>query len=74
MIQYEPIEKWHLAGIINLCKAEGWTSYMEDYETTWRVLTAPGVCTVAAIEGKEVVGFVQMQSEMSKQNPLRVNR
>lgn len=63
MIQYEPIEKWHLAEIINLCKAEAWTSYMENQETTWRVLTAPGVCTVVSIEGKEVVGFIQMQSD-----------
>jgi len=63
MIQYEPIEKRHLAGIINLCKTEGWTSYTEDHETSWRVLTAPGVCTVVAIEGKEVVGFVQTQSD-----------
>jgi len=63
MIQYEPIEKWHLAGIIELCKAEGFFSYTEERDTTWRVLTAPGVCTVVAIEGKEVVGFVQMQSD-----------
>jgi len=63
MIQYEPIEKWYLAGIINLCKAEAWTSYTENQETTWRVLTAPGVYTVVAIEGKQVVGFIQMQSD-----------
>ena len=62
-IQYEPIEKWHLTGITNLCKNEGWKSYMEDHETTWRVLTAPGVCAIVAIIYKEVVGFVQMQSD-----------
>ena len=63
MTQYEPIQKCHLAGIVNLCKTEDWPSYTENPGTTWRALTAPGVCTVVAFEGKEVVGFVQMQSD-----------
>ena len=62
-IRYLPIEKPHLAGVIRLCKAEGWSSYTKDPETTWRVLTAPGVTTVVAVEGEEVVGFAQMQSD-----------
>lgn len=62
-IRYEPIQKNHLTGIIDLCRAEDWPSYTENSEKTWRVLTAPGVCTVVALEGEEVVGFVQMQGD-----------
>ena len=34
-----------------------------DPEITWEALTAPGVCTVVSVEGDEVVGFAQMQSD-----------
>lgn len=62
-IRYELIQKNHLAGILDLCKAEDWPSYTEDSEKSWRVLTAPGVWTVVALKGEEVVGFIEMQSD-----------
>ena len=36
---------------------------MHDAATTWQVLTAPGVRTVVAVDGAEVVGFAQVQSD-----------
>ncbi len=62
-IKYEPIQKSHLTGIVNLCKAADSPSYTENSEKTWKVLTAPGAYTVVGLKGKEVVGFVQMQSD-----------
>lgn len=63
MIQYKPVEKQHLAGIIDLCKVENWPSYIKDPKFTWRVLTAPGVTTMVAVDSHKIVGFVQMQSD-----------
>jgi ribosomal protein S18 acetylase RimI-like enzyme len=53
----------HLAGVLRLCAAEGWPSFPEDPERAVRVLTAPGVTTVVAVEGDEVVGFAQLFSD-----------
>ena len=63
MIRYMPIERRHLEGVIRLCEVEGWESYTKDLEATWRALIAPGVTTIVAIDDKEVIGFVQMQSD-----------
>lgn len=63
MIEYRLIERGDLAGVIKLCEAEPWPSYTKDAERTWKVLTAPGVYTVVAVEGDEVAGFAQMQSD-----------
>jgi ribosomal protein S18 acetylase RimI-like enzyme len=63
MVRLETITRECLADIIELCRAEGWTSYMEDPEVTWRALTAPGVTTIVARDGNEVVGFAQILSD-----------
>ncbi|MGB3478172.1 MAG: GNAT family N-acetyltransferase [bacterium] len=63
MIQYKPFEKKHLAEVIRLCEVENWPSYIKDPEFTWRVLTAPGVTTMVAVDSNKIVGFVQMQSD-----------
>ncbi len=62
-IQYVPVERKHLAGIVQLFEAEGWTSYAEDPATTWRVLTAVGSVALVAVEDGAVVGIVQMLSD-----------
>ena len=62
-IRYIPIERCHLAEIIDLCRVENWPSYIHDDETTWRVLTAPGVTAMVAVDSNKVIGFVQMQSD-----------
>jgi predicted N-acetyltransferase YhbS len=53
----------HLDGVLRLCEAEGWPSFPEDPERAVRVLTAPGVTTVVAVEGGDVVGFAQLFSD-----------
>jgi ribosomal protein S18 acetylase RimI-like enzyme len=53
----------HLDGVLDLCRAEGWPSLPEDPERAVRVLTAPGVTTVVAVDGDRVVGFAQMFSD-----------
>ena len=58
-----PYERSDLEGVIALCAAEGWASYVEDPERTDRVLVAPGVTTVVAREGGDVVGFASVQSD-----------
>ena len=62
-IKYVSIEKKYLPAIINLCRVENWPSYIKDPEFTWRVLTAPGVTTMVAVDSDKVVGFAQMQSD-----------
>ena len=58
-----PIAREHLDGVIRLCEIEQYPSYIQDAERTWRALTAPGVCTVVAVQDGGVVGFAQMQSD-----------
>jgi predicted N-acetyltransferase YhbS len=53
----------HLEAILSLCEAERWPSFPEDPERAVRVLTAPGVTTVVAIQDDHVVGFAQMLSD-----------
>ena len=56
-------EEGHLEGVLRLCVAEGWPSLPEDPARAVRVLTAPGVTTVVAVEGGAVVGFAQLFSD-----------
>lgn len=53
----------HLDGVLRLCVAEGWPSFPEDPQRAERILMAPGVTTVVAIEGEEVVGFAELFSD-----------
>jgi ribosomal protein S18 acetylase RimI-like enzyme len=62
-LSIEPFAQAHLDGLIELVAAEGWTEYSDDAERTYRALTAPGVTTLVAIDGKHVVGAIQVQSD-----------
>ena len=58
-----PFVEEHLDGVIRLCVAEGWPSFPDDPERAIRVLTAPGVTTVIALDNGEVVGFAELFSD-----------
>jgi len=62
-VEYVPVGREHLEGLIRLCQVEGYPSYTQDSERTWRALTAPGVSTLVAVLDGRVVGFAQMQSD-----------
>jgi ribosomal protein S18 acetylase RimI-like enzyme len=62
-ISIEPFTQIHLGGLIALVAAEGWTEYTDDAERTRCALTAPGVTTLVAIAGEELVGAIQVQSD-----------
>jgi len=62
-ISYSSVSRSHLDGIIEICRIEGWTSFHTDPERTWRVLTAPGVIAVVALDRELVVGFAYVQSD-----------
>jgi ribosomal protein S18 acetylase RimI-like enzyme len=57
------LSRTHLAGIVALCRQEGWPSYGTDPRRTWRALNAPGVTSVVAIDDETVVGFAYLQSD-----------
>ena len=59
----EPFARARLDGLIALVAAEGWNEYTHDVERTYRALTAPGVTTLVAIAGDQVVGAIQVQSD-----------
>ena len=69
-VEYKPIERENLAGVVKLSQAEGWPSFAADPKRAWAALTAPGVTTIIAIDGDEVIGFAQMQSDGSIQAHL----
>jgi ribosomal protein S18 acetylase RimI-like enzyme len=56
-------ERRHLEGIVALCREEGWPSFPEDRLRADRVLRAPGVTSVVAVEGEAVIGFAYLQSD-----------
>jgi predicted N-acetyltransferase YhbS len=62
-MDYVAFTEEHLAGVLKLCEAEGWPSFPADPARAVRALTAPGVVTVVAVEGGEVVGFAQMLTD-----------
>ena len=62
-IAIEPFTGAHLDGVIALVAAEGWTEYGDDVERTDQALTAPGVTTLVAIAGRDLVGVIQVQSD-----------
>ncbi|WUJ68511.1 GNAT family N-acetyltransferase [Kribbella soli] len=53
----------HLPGILALCDAEDWPSLPADPVRAHAVLTAPGVTTVVALDGEQVIGFAYLQSD-----------
>ena len=56
-------EQAHLPGILALCEAEEWPSLPANADRAHAVLTAPGVTTVVALDGEQVVGFAYLQSD-----------
>ena len=52
-----------LDGVLRLCEAEGWPSFPEDPARASRVLSAPGVTTVVAVDDGRVVGFAELFSD-----------
>lgn len=62
-IKIIPVAEEYVAGVMTLCELEGWTSFLESREKTWKALTAPGVTTLVAARGPRVVGFAQLQTD-----------
>jgi ribosomal protein S18 acetylase RimI-like enzyme len=58
-----PFVPQHLDGVLALCVTEGWPSLPADPVRALRALTAPGVTTVVALDGADVVGFAQLMSD-----------
>ena len=56
MVEIRLFEPADLEGVLRLCVAEGWPSFPSDPDRARRVLTAPGVTTVVAVDGGVVVG------------------
>ena len=62
-VLYLPGERQHLAGVMRLCRDEGWPSYTADPELVWSALAAPGSHTVVAVSSDSVLGFAQLQTD-----------
>jgi GNAT superfamily N-acetyltransferase len=62
-IEITQFSRRHLAGLVELCAVQGWDIYAADPERTYRALTGPGSTTLIALEGGEVIGFIQVQSD-----------
>lgn len=58
-MEYRNFDEHDLGGIIRLTNAEEWPSLAEDRERALRILAAPGVIAVVAVEGSQVVGFAR---------------
>jgi ribosomal protein S18 acetylase RimI-like enzyme len=69
-VEIVPFGAEHLDGVLVLCVAEGWPSLPEDPARALRLLTAPGVTTVLAVEQDEVVGFAELMSDGALQGFL----
>ena len=69
-LEYHPVSREHIPGIMRLCAAESWPSYTEDERTTWQALTAPGSITFVAVIDGDVAGFAQLQTDGAVQAHL----
>jgi GNAT superfamily N-acetyltransferase len=56
-------DREHLDGVIALVDAQGWDTYSEDPERTYRALRSPGSTTLVALDDGVVAGLVQLQSD-----------
>jgi ribosomal protein S18 acetylase RimI-like enzyme len=63
MVDIRLFQPADLDGVVALCAAEGWPSFPEDPPRALRALTAPGVTTIVAAEGRHVAGFAQLLSD-----------
>lgn len=57
-----PFRPGHAEAVSALCLAEGWGSW-EDPQRVARALTAPGVTTLVAVQGDEVVGAIEVLTD-----------
>lgn len=71
-MKFESYQRLHLQGVIDICIEQGWDSYISDVERVHRVLTAPGVTTIVAVDEGAVCGFAQVQSDGEIQAHLSV--
>lgn len=69
-MEVRPFAHEHLNGALRLCTAENWPSFPADPERAERILTAPGVTTVVAVDGDDVVGFAELFSDGELQTYL----
>jgi ribosomal protein S18 acetylase RimI-like enzyme len=69
-VKVERYKRQHLERVVRLCAEEEWPSFPADPERAHRVLTAPGVTGVVAIEGADVIGFAYLQSDGEIQTHL----
>ena len=53
----------HLSGVVEICRSLEWDNFRHDPDLTCRSLTAPGVTTLVAVAGDEVVGFAQIYGD-----------
>lgn len=58
-----PYAPEHRPGAVALFAAELWPSYTRDPARTCAALRAPGVTSLVALQGEQVVGVVQVQSD-----------
>src|SRR5690348_10241275 len=63
MMEIRSFQPDDLPGVLRLCEAEGWPSFPADPIRALRILTAPGVTTVVAVDGGAVVGFAELFSD-----------
>jgi len=63
-------EHSHLPGVLALCTAEEWPIFPADPDRAHAVLTAPGVTSVVALDGTEVIGFAYLLSDSHVQAHL----
>ncbi len=62
-MEYSAFSAGHLPGVLHLCELEGWPSFPADPLMAARVLTAPGVVCVVALEDGDVAGFAQLLTD-----------
>lgn len=60
--EIRPFAEEHANGVTELAKAEGWPTF-SDPERVTRLLTAPGVVGLVAIQNDEVVGAAQLLTD-----------
>jgi len=58
--KFEPSD---LETVLDLCRQEGWPSFVNDPPRALRALTAPGVTTIVASVESRIVGFAQLLSD-----------
>lgn len=62
-MEYVTFEEDHLDAIISLTASEGWPSLSADRARALRMMVAPGVTSVVAVQDGRVVGFARAFSD-----------